>query len=121
MTDIRTKIKKIKFARLSTQEQIIYGMLEDAKLIYLDSTFFLVTVNNDVLVEFVGQVETKYISSLLRFNYDILWIPLLHNAEINYNDFLYPYLSERFNVNLDKLDIMKIGGVSVKYLPYDKY
>jgi len=113
-------IKKIKFSRLSISEKIIYGMLEDAKFIIektLNDTKFLLSKNNDVLVE----IDDLNDHMLIRFNYDILWVPYLYNIKIDLNEFIYPYLIDKMKLDLNNKKIQPIGGVSVKYLPYDKY
>ena len=113
-------IKKIKFSRLSISEKIIYGMLEDAKFITektLNDTKFLLSKNNDVLVE----ISDLNDHMLIRFNYDILWVPYLYNIKIDLNDCIYPYLVDRMNININNKLIEPIAGVIVKYLPYDEY
>lgn len=124
MSDIKNKIKQIKFSRLSFEERLVYSLLEDAKLATSFSTDYLVDQTNNVLVE-VHHTLTKRTSMLLRFNYDILWLPLIHNKiDLNKDSFLILYLSERFNIDFDDFNVSKLmtaGGVSVKYLPYDKY
>jgi len=120
MTNIKEHIKKIKKSRLSNSEKIIY-LLDDTKLIKKDHILYLVSPNNDVLIEF-DYVSSSYSESLLRFNFDIIWNPLLYTTnKLSMPSTLYPYLSKRFNINLQKMKLYCIGGVSVKYLPYDKY
>jgi len=121
MSDIIKKIKKIKFNRLSIEEKLVHNLLENTKIVNYESTIFLVNPENDVLVELLND-DDLFISTLLRFNYDIMWIPLIHNRiDLIPGCFIYTYLSERFNINLNIIDVGTMGGVSVKFLPYDKY
>lgn len=89
------------------------------KMLGLLETKYLVAPNNDVLVT----VYKDKSSILIRFNYDIIWIPLIHNKDINLHNNVYPYLSEVTGIvfNVHKSNIQRMGGVEVKNLPYDRY
>jgi hypothetical protein len=113
-------IKDIKFKRLSPYEKIIY-MIDNTKIVTNDpqgsEIKFFVSPENDVLVEVYDE------NFLFRFNYDLIWIPYYEDIwskhKVNKINILL-YLAERINMehSINKYEI--IGGVSVKYLPYDK-
>jgi hypothetical protein len=121
MSDIKYKIKSIKLSRLSKYEKLVYVLLENTKLIdnlFKDSdTKYLLSPNNDVLLE----VNDSLNMVLFRFNYDIIWIPILQGKVINLEDFVYPYIINRMNLDVKNKILESIGGVSIKFMPYDKY
>lgn len=109
-------LKKIKRSRCTNEEKILYLLSDNTKVVEYMNTKYLVSYTNDVLVE----IQKCTLPQIIRFNYDIIWIPLLYQVDINYCNNIYPYLEKIFCFEINS-SVHNIGGVSVKYLPYDKY
>jgi len=99
-------------------------MIDNTKIVTNDpegsTVKYFVTPENNVLVEFDDK------NFFIRFNYKLIWIPFYEDIwgkkkRIKLEILLY--ISEKINVNMVKSSIFKyriMGGVSVKYLPYNK-